>query len=262
MPSALSSSSSPSTPAPGLAGPARGALLYREVKKQLIADIRSGRTPPGAALPNEKELAERFQVSIGTLRRAVEELVADHILVRQQGRGTFVGKLDEARFMYQFFKIEPREGAREFPVLQLHAFARARATPQEADALALPNAASVLRIDNVLSLRGRPVIHDRITLAATHVSRPHARAVRAAPGHHLRAVPGRVRHHRDRRRRARAGRARDAGQRRACWASLAGTPVLRIERVAFTFDQKPAELRISVVNTEDVDYVSRMRQQV
>ena len=41
----------------------------------------------------------------------------------------------------------------------------------------------------------------------------------------------------------------------------AGTPVLRIERVAFTFDQQPAELRVSVVNTDDVDYVSRMRQQ-
>ena len=155
------------------------------MKKQLIADISSGRTPPGAALPNEKELAERFQVSIGTLRRAVEELVADHILVRQQGRGTFVGKLDRERFMYQFFKIEPREGAREFPVLQLHAFLRARATPQEADALGLHAAASVLRIDNVLSLRGQPVIHDRITLAAGQFPRPHARAVRAAPGHHL-----------------------------------------------------------------------------
>ena len=38
-----------------------------------------------------------------------------------------------------------------------------------------------------------------------------------------------------------------------------GTPVLRIERVAYTFDRRPAEYRLSVVDTHDVDYVSRMR---
>ncbi|MEP6558563.1 MAG: GntR family transcriptional regulator [Burkholderiales bacterium] len=257
MPASPSSSSSSSS----LAGQPRGSVLYREVKKQLIADISSGRTPPGAALPNEKELAERFQVSIGTLRRAVEELVADHILVRQQGRGTFVGKLDEARFMYQFFKIEPREGVREFPVLQLNAFARARATPQEAAALALHGAASVLRIDNVLSLRGRPVIHDCITLAAAQFpaltrAQFERRAgtiyelYQAAFGITVIGADERV-------------RAEGVTPGSAALLGLdAGTPVLHIERVAFTFDQKPAELRVSVVNTKDVDYVSRTRQQI
>lgn len=258
MPSALPSSASSAS---SLARPARGAVLYREVKKQLIADIGSGRTPPGAALPNEKELAERFQVSIGTLRRAVEELVADHILVRQQGRGTFVGKLDEARFMFQFFKIEPREGAREFPVLKLHAFARARATPQEAAALALHGAASVLRIDNVLSLRGRPVIHDRITLAATQFPGLTRAQFERRPGtiyELYQAAFGITVVGADER--VRAERVTPASA--ALLGLAAGTPVLRIERVAFTFDQKPAELRISVVDTDDVDYVSRMRQQV
>ncbi|MBN9426657.1 MAG: GntR family transcriptional regulator, partial [Burkholderiales bacterium] len=84
--------------------------LYREIKRQLIADIASGAVAPGAALPNETDLARRFQVSIGTLRRAVDELVADHILVRQQGRGTFVGRLDRDRFMFQFFRIDERGG--------------------------------------------------------------------------------------------------------------------------------------------------------
>ena len=69
-------------------------MLYRQVKRQLINDIQSGSAAPGAALPNEKDLAQRFQVSVGTVRRAVDELVAEHVLLRQQGRGTFVGKLD------------------------------------------------------------------------------------------------------------------------------------------------------------------------
>ena len=87
-------------------------MLYRDVKQKLVADIVSGAVPPGGGLPSETELAKRFGVSIGTIRRAVDEMVAEHVLVRQQGRGTFVGKLDKERFMFQFFKIEgQRRGA-------------------------------------------------------------------------------------------------------------------------------------------------------
>ena len=247
------------TSLPGL--PPRAAPLYREVKKQLIADIRCGRTPPGAMLPNEKELAARFAVSIGTLRRAVEELVADHILVRQQGRGTFVGRLDRERFMFQFFKIEPRQGAREFPQLRLHGFARARAAPLEAQALGLHAGAAVLRIDNVLSLRGQPVIHDRITLSAALFSNLKRPQFEQRPGtiyELYQADFGITIVGADERVRAECA-APDSAQ---LLGLQTGAPVLRVERVAFTFDQKPAELRISVVDTGDVDYVSRMRQQV
>ncbi len=252
MPSSSSSSS--------LAGPSRGALLYREVKKQLIADISSGRTPPGAALPNEKELAERFQVSIGTLRRAVEELVADHILVRQQGRGTFVGRLDQERFMFQFFKIEPRAGTREFPQLRLHAFARSRATAAESAALGLHGSNAVFRIDNVLSLQGRPMIHDRIVLsAAMFAGLSRAQFEQRAGTIYELYQTG-------------FGITVVGADERVCAAGIdassaallglaAGAPVLRIERVALTFDQKPAELRVSIVDTRDVDYVSRTQRQ-
>ena len=249
---------SPSAAAPRSA-PARTALLYREVKKQLIADIGAGRTPPGAALPSEKELAERFRVSIGTLRRAVDELVADHILVRQQGRGTFVGRLDRERFMFQFFKIEPRTGAREFPQLKLHAFTRSRATGAESEALALHGPSAVLRIDNVLSLQGRPMIHDRIVLAAAMfpgLSKAQF-AQRAGTIYELYQTGFGITvvgaHERVRAAGADAGSA-------ALLGLDAGAPVLRIERVAFTFDRKPAELRVSIVDTRDVDYVSHTQQ--
>ena len=54
------------------------------------AAIASGSFPPGAMLPSETDLATRMGVSIGTLRRAVDDLAAEHLLVRRQGRGTFV----------------------------------------------------------------------------------------------------------------------------------------------------------------------------
>ena len=230
-------------------------VLYREVKSKLIADIESGAVAPGGALPNESELARRFGVSIGTLRRAVDELVADHILVRQQGRGTFVGRLDRERFMFQFFKIAGRDGAREFPQVRLHAFAKARATQEEARILGLHGTAAVFHIDNVLSLRGRPVIHDHIVLPASLFPNLNQSMLeqrggtlyelyQAAFGVTIVGTDERL-------------RAEPIG---VASAELLGLPeataILRIERVAFTFDQRPAELRVSVVDTREFEYVS------
>lgn len=242
-----------------LAGQSSSSVLYREVKRHLIADIQSGRVPPGGALPNESELAKRFNVSIGTLRRAVDELVADNILVRQQGRGTFVGRQDRDRFMFQFFKIAGRDGTREFPQVRLHSFAKSRATPDEAKALALHGAQPVYRIDNVLSLKGQPVIHDRIVIAASLFPGLTKSVFEQRSGTiyelYQTAFAVTVVGANERM------RAEIADEASSQLLGLPpGAPVLRIERVALTFDQKPAEYRISVVDTREFDYVSPMRQ--
>jgi GntR family transcriptional regulator len=232
--------------------------LYRQVKKQLIDDIRSGAAAPGAALPSESELARRFNVSIGTVRRAVDELVADHILVRQQGRGTFVGKLDRERFMFQFFKISPRDESTEFPKVRLHAFTRARASQEEAQALGLHGTQAVFCIDNVLSLKGRPVIHDHIVIACTMFSGLtrdlFLKRSNTVYGLYQEAF-GVTIVEADERVRAEKINATSAG----LLDIAEDVPVLCIKRVAYTFDRKPAEFRTSIVDTTDVDYVSRMR---
>jgi GntR family transcriptional regulator len=234
------------------------SVLYRQVKRQLIADIQSGVAAPGAALPNETDLARRFEVSIGTVRRAVDELVAEHILVRQQGRGTFVGKLDRDRFMFQFFKIAGRDGTSEFPQVRLHAFTKSRATQEEAQALGLHGAQSVYCIDNVLLLKGRPVIHDHIVIAATmfpgltkdvFTQRSGTIYGLYQSGFGVTIVEADER--------VRAELVNDKSAR--LLGLSVGAPVLRIERVAYTFDRKPAEYRISIIDTDDFDYVSRMR---
>ena len=246
-------------PNSSLAGRSAIPVLYREVKRHLIGDIQSGRVAPGGAFSSESELAKRFNVSIGTVRRAVDELVADNILVRQQGRGTFVGRQDRERFMFQFFNIADRDGTREFPQVTLHAFAKSRATPQEATALALHGTLSVLRIDNVLSLKGRPVIHDHIVIAASLFPGLSQSLFEQRSGTIYElyqtsfgvTVVGADE-------RMRAEIADDISARLLGLAQ--GAPVLRIERVALTFDQKPAEYRVSVVDTREFDYVSRVRQ--
>jgi GntR family transcriptional regulator len=229
--------------------------LYHQIKRGLIADIQSGKFQPGIALPNETELAQRFGVSIGTLRRAVDELVADHVLLRQQGRGTFVGQQDNDRFMYQFFKIEGRDGQREFPRIRLLAFDTARASAEQAQTLGLRGAARVFRIENLLSLQGRPVVHDRITLSCALFPRLTQAQFEQRPGTiyelYQRAFGVTV-----------VGadeRARAEGADAASSELLqlpVGAPVLRVARVARTFDRQPAELRISIIDTRMHDFVT------
>lgn len=234
--------------------------LYREIKRQLIADIANGVVAPGAALPNETELARRFNVSIGTLRRAVDELVADHILVRQQGRGTFVGRQDRDRFMFQFFRIEGRDGQREFPQLSMQNFAKGRATPAEARQLGLSGTPSVFRIENVLTLQGQPVIFDRIAISAQLYSGLTQAQFEQRKGtiYELYQTDfGITIVDADERVRIEAADAQSAQH----LGLSEGDAVLHIERVAHTVDGQVAEFRISTVNTQAHDYVVRARGQ-
>ena len=233
-------------------------MLYRQVKRNLITDIQSGLAAPGAALPNETELAQRFNVSIGTVRRAVDELVAEHILIRQQGRGTFVGKLDRERFMFQFFKIAPRDGPGEFPEVRIKGFSKSSATQTEAETLGLHGSQSVFHIDNVLLLKGRPVIHDQIVIAEAMFPGLTKRTFtsRATTIYGLyQSAFGVTIVEADERVRAELVNAKSARLLELDTAS----PILRIDRVAYTFDRKPAEFRTSIVDTRNFDYVSRMR---
>src|ERR687892_1956747 len=133
---------------------AGGALtsspLYKEVKARLTRGLAAGEWKPGEAIPSETRLAERFNVSIGTIRKAIDELVAERILLRQQGRGTFVATHTEDRTLFYFFHIVGRDGSRELPVTELLSFRKARATAIEAERLDLTRGAPVFRIQNLL----------------------------------------------------------------------------------------------------------------
>ncbi|TAG76860.1 MAG: GntR family transcriptional regulator, partial [Burkholderiales bacterium] len=67
-----------------------GGPLYKGVQRALLDQLSSGALKPGQLIPSERELATEFAVSIGTLRKAIDDLVEQRILIRQQGKGTFV----------------------------------------------------------------------------------------------------------------------------------------------------------------------------
>jgi len=236
--------------APGVGG----LPLYRRAKRSLLQAIEAGGCTPGEALPSETILAAALRVSVGTLRHAVDELVAEHILVRQQGRGTFVATHDADRFLFQFFHVERSDGLREAPLVELLAFGRQRAEPDAARALRLHEGDPVLAFENRLSLQGRPVVHDRIVLPALLFRGLTEKRLRERPGtlYQLYQSDFAVTVVRA------AERARAAAADRAAARVLGvrqGSPVLEVRRTALAFGERPVEYRVSVVDTGRHDYV-------
>jgi GntR family transcriptional regulator len=241
--------------------------LYRQVKTALLRLLESGQLAPGQLLPNEAQLAQGLQVSIGTLRKAVDELVHEHILVRRQGKGTFVALHTNDRFMFQFFHIEPRPDVfdsrmvqeREYPVVDNIAFASGQADENEAYALRIRVGDAVWRIDNALRLGGKCIIHDRIIIAAALFKGLTEKRFQERPStiynlyqtdHGISVIRAQER--------ARAVSASHDVAR--VLGVRTGTPILEVHRVAITFGERPVELRISSINTQTHDYVSLLNK--
>lgn len=162
--------------AANLFGPASGrsGVLYLQVKRELLRRIEARIWKPGDVLPNERDLAHDMQVSIGTLRRAVDELVHEHVLVRRQGKGTFVVLHSRDRFLFQFFRVQQRDDwsmlglqpEHEYPQIECLSFARGKADELTANALRLREGDPVIEIHNRLGLSGRPVVIDKLVISA------------------------------------------------------------------------------------------------
>ncbi len=236
--------------------------LYRSAKRALLQAIEAGRLPPGLALPNEATLAAGFGISVGTLRHAVDELVAGHILVRRQGRGTFVATHGADRFLFQFFHVERGDGLREVPQVELLAFDRLRLDDDlAATALGLKPGDAVLQFQNRLLLQGRPVVHDHISLSAALFKGLTEKRLRERPATLyqlyqtdygitvVRALE-----------RARA-LACDRATARVLGLAVA-TPVLQVRRTALSFGDKPVEYRVSTLHTAVHDYVHTLQRPV
>lgn len=139
---------------------------YRAIKLALAAALREGKWRHGEPIPSEPLLARRFDASIGTVRRAVDELVAENILVREQGRGTFVMSHTRDYMLDAFFQLVDREGRKELPGVTLLSFRRGRADAETASRLQIARGGSVLCVRHLLTLDRRPTVYDDIRLPA------------------------------------------------------------------------------------------------
>ncbi len=230
--------------------------LYKEVKSQVIQSLIGGEWKAGQMLPAEPELAARYRVGIATIRAAIGELAAASVLVRKQGKGTYVSVHDQQRSVYQFFHVVRDDGVKELPASELVSLRKATADRLAAELLQLPRgrAQQVFRLRNILRVSGRPVVTSDITIPASLFPGMSRRVVREG-GATLYAVY---------QSRYEINIIRTVEELRACKADAAvarlfglrvGEPVLEIRRTAFTFNDRPVEIRRSTVLTNNYHYL-------
>lgn len=231
-----------------------GRALYQEVKHQMLKALAATEWKPGEMIPSEKKLCERFAVSIGTLRKAIDELAAENILVRHQGRGTFVSVHNRAHQSFRFFNFVGHDGRKTYPSLKLVSFTRKKATKLAAEKLGLAAGELVIEFTNVLSLDDEPVIVDDITLPGALFKNLTEEQLRNRTntlynlyqvyyGINVIRIEERLRCN-----------VVTAGQARLLDVET-GTPLLEVRRVAYSYDNKPIEWRISHVNTAKHEYL-------
>lgn len=230
---------------------------YKLVKQKLTEELSLGRWRHGQAIPSEPLLARRYQVSIGTLRRAVSELVAEHILIREQGRGTFVASHTRDYMLNVFFRIEDRDGLRELPDSELISFRRGAANRATAAALQIGVREPVFQVRVRLRLQGEIVIVDDMRLPARLFPdmNEHVFAERDT------TVYGMLQ--------ARYGIS-VARQRETLTAELADketcallglrppAAVLKVIRTAYAYKDVPVDWRVRYVNTKNHHYLSML----
>lgn len=231
--------------------------LYRQIKDLILKSLEAGEWQPGDAIPSESELAARFNVSQGTVRKAIDEMAAENLLVRRQGKGTFVASHADPRFFFRFLRLVPDTGelmpSQSVPL----ECGRARAGADVARMLGLEPGAPIVIMRRLLRFGEEAVVFDEIYLPGElfpdlsidvlkqsdkslydlFESRYGVRMIRAEE--RLRAVAA-------------------EGVAAELLGVGEGSPLLLVERVAFTYGNKPVEWRRGFYATRDFHYFNEL----
>jgi GntR family transcriptional regulator len=231
-----------------------GGTRYKEVKQGMLAALAAGEWRAGEAIPSEKRLGERFGVSIGTLRKAIDELVAENILIRHQGLGTFVTVHRRDHHFFRFFRVVRKDGVKAYPTVSLVSFRRGKARGEVSEKLALEPGARVFHFTNQLALHGDVMMIDNITLPESLFPGLSEAALRERPStlysfyqdaFGINVLDTSERLH---------VTVADEKESQLLQVPL-GTPLLEVARVAYSYHGQPVELRISHVNTAHYEYI-------
>lgn len=236
----------------------RNLTAYQEVKQKITEDLVRGRYPMGQALPAEKDLAKELDVSIGTLRKAVDELVAEGIVVRRQGRGTYVVEHDLKRLLYYFFHVVKHDADKKTnPRVDLVSLTSATATKEEASKLQIKEGAPVWRLVNCLYLENQCVMIDQISLDKKRFKNLTRTEFINREGSIYQLYQ--MKYGQTVIKSSERLRAGTAGKQHAEWLGLKpDSPVLIIRRVASGIQDEPLEWRVSTLNTNQHEYFSEL----
>ncbi len=232
--------------------------LYLQIKDLLVRSLEAGEWKPGEAIPSELDLAARFRVAHGTVRKAIDALAADNLVVRRQGKGTFVAThTEEGPSAFRFLHIRRDDGAAEYPASRLVEVRRGRAPAEIARLIDLKAGDPVVVIRRVLDWQGAPAVLDEITLPAA-LFRGLTRAKLAAYqgsmyGFFETAFGVRMLSAQERLKAVAADAAAAA-----LLGVDEGTPLLEVDRVAFTYGGRPVEFRRGLCSTARHHYFNAL----
>lgn len=232
------------------------APLYAEVRDAIVARIIKGTWAPGEMLPSETAIGAEFGVSQGTVRKALDDLSQRNLVVRRQGKGTFVAAHTPERALFHFFHLVPDSGVRDLPTQsRVLSCKRRRPDAVEAEALNIAKTDRIIEIQRVRDMEGSPVIIENVLVAAELFSDLDKRTLSDVPNELYQMYEERygITVHRA----VERLKAVEAGTFDAKHLNVKlGSPLLQIERVAETVDGRPIELRISRCRTNDHHYIS------
>lgn len=227
--------------------------LYEQIKQLITRSLADGEWQPGAVIPSEMELARRFQVSQGTVRKAIDELVMENMLVRRQGKGTFVATHADAGTSYRFLRLRNLKDEQEYPHSSFIGFGHGKADAHLARRLGVRSGSALVLLQRILTFSGEAVVYDDIRLPAVLLKgissamvEDHVNAHKGTlyslyeTQYQIRIIAAHERI-----------RAALADEHSAPLLGVAvGAPLLCVERVAFTYKKQPVEWRMSYINTE------------
>ena len=232
--------------------------LYRQIKGLILRALEAGEWRPGEAIPSETELAARFNVSQGTVRKAIDEMAAENLVVRRQGKGTFVATHSDPRAFFRFLRLIPLSGEsiEQSSSIPLECW-RAKAGPEAARTLALKLGDPIIIVRRVLKFSDKPVVVDEIYLPgetfaglSLDVLKEHQGSVyslfESRFGVRMIRAEERI-------------RAVAADRANAELLHVAeGSPLLSVERVSYTYGDRPVEWRRGLYSTAEHCYYNEL----
>ena len=231
--------------------------LYRQIQDLIVQALADREWQPGEMIPSEMELAARFEVSQGTVRRAIDELAAEHLLVRRQGKGTFVATHADPRAFFRFLRLIPDDGTVPRSRSEPLDCQTLRAGQEVARALSINHGDPVLQLRRILRFDGKPVVVDEIYLPADLFPDLSLDQLRASDrslytlfeslfGVRMVRAEEKI-------------RAISADPAAAALLGIApGTPLLSVERTAYTYGNRPAEWRRGLYSTLNHHYFNEL----
>ena len=225
--------------------------LYKQVYERLIKRICDGDWKPSESLPSEYALAAELGVSQGTVRKALNQLETEKLVERRQGKGTFVTEHTNEASNFRFFRLARLDGTRLKPEGEIESINRRQAKRQEKSVLELEDKEQVFEIRRLRIVDHRPCVAETIVVPQVLFpdidKQPGLNAslyplYQRAFGIHIVSAQEQL-------------RADVANRQNASRLEIpAGTPLLRVDRIATTIQKKRVEWRSSFCDTRQFIY--------